>query len=582
MKRLAFAVLLFFTSITPSFAQFGFGGPDAGPKATIEGALHKRTGDEVEGTIVATIADGWHVNSNAPTEEFAIPTVLELDPATAELIEAHYPTHAMKAFEFSGGKELAVYDGRFEIPFRAKLKPGATKIGATLKYQACSDRVCLPPNEAKTDIDPSVVTAAPGRQTPAEAAGATQAGATPNFTSLTAAPKNVPQDRLARTFASSGLPLTLGILFLGGLALNLTPCVFPLIPITLGFFAMQSDGRRSRRFALSAMYVLGIVITYSALGMLAALGGKMFGAWLQLPAVLIGFALLMLVLASSMFGAFEIQPPRWIANRSQGRAGLTGALAMGLVIGIVAAPCVGPVVISLVTLVAHLGDPVIGAVMFAALAFGLGFPYLVMLNALPRPGEWMVTVKKAMGFVLIAMAFYFLRPLIGDDAMRYGIAASLLVGATFLLAARKQGARALRLAVGIVLLVSGVAFALPKKEMPGVKWAKYDEKTIAAARAQGKPVVIDFAADWCLPCKELDHKTFTDPRVMAELDRFVRVKADLTVAEDANTQKLTKQYQIVGVPTILFLDSQGKEVTEARLFGFEPPDKFLQRPKQVK
>lgn len=578
MKRLAFAVLLFLTAVTPSFAQIGFGAPDAGPKATIEGSLHKRTGDEVEGTIVATIADGWHVNSNTPTEEFAIPTVLTLDPATAELIEAKYPAHAMKAFEFSGGKELAVYDGKFHIPFRAKLKAGATKIAATLKYQACSDRVCLPPNDATTEIDASVLTAAPGGQTPAQAGGAT-----PNFTPLSAAPKNaVPQDRLARTFASSGLPLTLGLLFLGGLALNLTPCVFPLIPITLGFFAMQSDGRRSRRLALSSMYVLGIVITYSALGVLAALGGKMFGAWLQLPAVLIGFALLMLVLASSMFGAFEIQPPRWIANRSQGRAGLTGALAMGLVIGIVAAPCVGPVVISLVTLVAQLGDPVVGGVMFAALAFGLGFPYLVMLNALPRPGEWMVTVKRAMGFVLIAMAFYFLRPLIGDDAMRYGIAASLLVGATFLFVARGQGARALRFAVAIVLLVSGVAFALPKKEVPGVKWAKYDEKAIAAARAQGKPVVIDFAADWCLPCKELDAKTFTDPRVIAELDRFVRVKADLTMAEDANTQKLTKQYAIVGVPMIVFLDSQGQEVADARLFGFEPPDKFLQRPKQVK
>ncbi|HYH10184.1 MAG TPA: cytochrome c biogenesis protein CcdA [Thermoanaerobaculia bacterium] len=568
MKRIAFAILLFAGSLTPSFAQFGSFGGDTTPKATVEGSLSKRTGDEVEGTVLVTIADGWHVNSNKPTEEFAIATELKLDETTAELLAVNYPPDAMKAFEFSGGKEISVFDGKFPVHFKAKLKAGATKIGATLRYQACSDRVCLPPRDATTDIALAVSAAAP----PASA----------NFTPLSAAPKNVPQDRLARTFASSGLPLTLGILFLGGLALNLTPCVFPLIPITLGFFAMQSDGRRSRRLALSSMYVLGIVITYSALGVLAALGGKMFGAWLQLPSVLIGFALLMLVLASSMFGAFEIQPPRWIANRSQGRAGLTGALAMGLVIGIVAAPCVGPVVISLVTLVAHLGDPVTGGVMFAALAFGLGFPYLVMLNALPRPGEWMVTVKKGMGFVLIAMAFYFLRPLIGDDVMRYGIAASLLIGAAFLLVSRAQGARVMRLAVGILLLVSGVAFALPKKELPGVQWDKYDEKAVAEARAAGKPVVIDFAADWCLPCKELDEKTFTDPRVIAEMNRFVRVKADLTVAEDANTKKLTEQYAIAGVPTILFIDAQGNEVAPARLVGFEPPDKFLQRPKQVK
>ena len=577
MRRFASAVLLFLASAVPASAQLGFPGADALPKATIEGSLQQRSGDEVQGTIVATIAEGWHVNSNKPLEEFAIPTVLELDPATAELIEASYPPHQMKAFEFTGGSQLAVYDGTFNIGFRAKLKPGATKITANLRFQACSDKVCLPPNTATADIDVTKTVAAPA------GTGAAAAPSAAAFTPLSAAPKDaVPQDRLSRTFASRGLPLTLGLLFLGGLALNLTPCVFPLIPITLGFFAMQSDGRRARRFALSLMYVVGIVITYSTLGVLAALGGKMFGAWLQLPAVLIGFALLMLVLASSMFGAFEIQVPRFIANRSQGRAGLLGALSMGLVIGIVAAPCVGPIVISLVTLVAQIGQPVLGGVMFAALAFGLGFPYLVMLNALPRPGEWMVTVKKGMGFVLIAMAIYFLQPLIGDVYYQYGVAAALLIGALFLFVSRANGARELRLAVAIMLLVAGVAFAIPRKEGTGVEWTKYDASALAAARASGKPVVIDFYADWCLPCKELDQKTFNDPQVISELDRFVRIKADLTASEDAMTKALTRQYAIVGVPTIVFLDRDGTESKAVRLTGFEPPEDFLQRARQVK
>lgn len=584
MSRLTLSVLLLLAT-TPSFAQLGFPGGDSTPKATIEGTIQTRTGDEVEGTIVATIAEGWHVNSNTPTEEFAIPTVLELDPVAAQLIEAKYPPHAMKAFEFSGGKELAVYDGKFAIRFRARVVGGAKRMTASLRYQACSDRVCLPPNTATADIDVTKTTAAAATTTSAPASpDASAGGASTSFTPLSAAPKGTaaaPRDRLAQTFASSGLPLTLGILFLGGLALNLTPCVFPLIPITLGFFAMQSDGRRSRRLALSSMYVLGIVVTYSVIGVLAALSGKMIGAWLQLPAVLIAFALLMLILASSMFGAFEIQPPRWIANRSQGRAGALGALTMGLAIGIVAAPCVGPVVISLVTLVAQIGDPVIGGVMFASLAFGLGFPYLVMLNALPRPGEWMVTVKKGMGFVLIAMAFYFLRPLIGDDPFRYGVAASLLIGALFLLVSRVKGASVLRYGIAVALLVAGVAFAIPPKAEAGVQWEKYDAKKIAA-RANGKPVVIDFYADWCLPCKELDHKTFTDANVISELDRFVRVKADLTAPDADFTKELTKRYAIVGVPTILFLDASGNEVAEARLTGYEPPDEFLQRAQRVK
>jgi len=582
MNRLAFAVLTFLFAVPSSFAQIGFSGADAGPKATIEGSLQKRAGDEVEGTIVATIADGWHVNSNTPSEEFAIPTVLEIDPATAELIgQPGYPAHTMKAFEFTGGKELAVYDGKFSISFRAKLKPGATKIGAILRYQACSDKVCLPPNRATADIDASKIVA-------------TAPAASGNFTPLTEAPKGAQAKKsllssdVKGTLASRGLPLTLLAIFVLGLALNLTPCVYPLIPITIGYFSQQSGASRGRRVALSSLYVLGIAITYSALGVFSALSGKLFGAWLQHPGVLIFFALLMLVMASSMFGAFELTVPQFVSRRSGGQAGLAGALTMGLLIGIVAAPCVGPFVISLIALVSSLQSPMLGFLMFFVLAIGLGLPYLFLgifsssATALPRSGMWMVQVKKAMGFILIAMAFYFLRPLIGDLAFQYGVAASLLVGSAFVLFARAQGAKVWRIGIGVLLLVAGVAFAVPRKHEAGVQWEKYDASKLAAARAAGKPVVIDFYADWCLPCKELDHKTFSDDRVVQELDRFVRLKADLTAAEDANTVALTKQYAIVGVPTILWIDASGNEAASARLTGFEPVDAFLQRAQSVK
>ncbi|HET8797139.1 MAG TPA: thioredoxin family protein, partial [Thermoanaerobaculia bacterium] len=308
----------------------------------------------------------------------------------------------------------------------------------------------------------------------------------------------------------------------------------------------------------------------------------------QHPAVLMFFAALMLVMASSMFGLFEIQVPQFITKHSGGQSGVLGALTMGLLIGIVAAPCVGPFVISLIALVSSLQSPFLGFLMFFVLALGLGLPYLLLgifssgISAIPRSGMWMLQVKKAMGFILIAMAFYFLRPLIGELAFQYGVAASLLVGAAFLFLSKSEGAHVWRIAIAVLLLVAGVAFAIPRKQHAGVKWTPYDAKAIDAARAAGKPVVIDFYADWCLPCKELDEKTFTDAKVIAELDRFVRVKADLTVPSDATTAALTKQYAIAGVPTIVFLDAQGKEVSDARLTGFEPPADFLRRVQQVK
>jgi thiol:disulfide interchange protein DsbD len=583
MRSRFLASLLLFVAAVGS-AQFSFDGTgDNLPKVTIAGSVAKTSGDVVEGVVTATIAAGWHINSSKPLDEFAIPTSLTLDAATADLLKAEYPQHKLQSFSFSGGRQIAVYEGTIRIPFSAKLKTNATVVRATVRYQACNDSVCLPPKNATADISLSGAPPTPAASAKENAAGVGGAPQGAGFVALTDAPKNyVPQDRLARTFASSGLPLTLALLFIGGLALNLTPCVLPLIPITLGFFAMQSDGRRSRRFALSAMYVLGLVIMYSALGVLAALGGKMFGAWLQLPAVLVGFSLLMLVLASSMFGAFEIQPPRWIANRSQGRAGLVGALSMGLVVGIVAAPCVGPVVISLLTLVAAIGKPVIGGLMFAALAFGLGFPYLALLNAMPKPGEWMVQVKKAMGFVLVAMAFYFLRPLTGDGIFKWGVAASLLIGAAFLFASRGVAGRAMRLACASLLLIAGAAFALPTKRGAEVRWDKYDAKALKAASVARKPVVIDFYADWCLPCKELDANTFSDATVARELNRFIRVKADLTLADDPKTQALAKQYAIVGVPAIIFLDETGKEIRELRLNQYENPEKFLARIRQIR
>jgi len=567
---------------TPAFAQLSFGGGASSipgqDLVKLTGSVSQRDGALVHGVVTATILSGWHINSNKPLDDFVIPSALSFDAATADLVSAEYPPHTVRSFTFSGTQKLAVYEGTIRIPFTATLKSGNT-INGKLHYQACNDTVCLPPRDAEITIDATAVTggaaAPPATTTPAPSAGFTPLSAAP--TGPAAAAGN---DQLSATYAAHGLPLTLLILFLGGLALNLTPCVFPMIPITVGFFAMQSDGRRSRRFALSLSYVVGIVITYSVLGVFAALSGRMFGSWLQSPAVLIGFAVLMLILASSMFGVWEFRVPQFIANRSAGRAGVAGALTMGLFVGIVAAPCVGPVVVALFTLVAAIAKPVVGIAMFATLAFGLGFPYLIALNAMPKPGEWMVQVKKAMGFVLIGMAFYFLRAVIGETGFRIGVAASLLIGAIFLFASRGPRGRIMRLACATILLVAGVAFAIPPRKGVAVQWKKYDAAAVTASA--GKPVVIDFFATWCIPCKELDEKTFSDAGVAKDLNRFTRIKADLTNNQDPLVQELTKRYSIVGVPTVVFIDSSGHEQQTLRLTGFEKPEQFLVRIQQVK
>jgi thioredoxin:protein disulfide reductase len=586
-RLLPAALIVTLTALNPAanaalLPGFGFGMPDQhGELVTMTLSVEKaeyEPGEQVQGEVEVRIDPEWHINSARPIEDFAIPTKLTLSSPALENVEITYPQHIEKAFEFAGGGTLAVYYGTIRIPFRAVRTGSADRsVTASLRYQACNDNVCLPPRDLTMS------------QQLGDRLMSAEAGSGSGFVPLSEAPANGGSTSLfggdlQSTLLARGLPLTLLVIFVLGLALNLTPCIYPLIPITLAFFTSQAAGKRSTRAGLAAIYVLGIAITYSALGVFSAITGRIFGSWLQHGFVLVFFALLMVVLASSMFGLFDIRVPGFIANRAGARGGLFGALTMGLLAGVVAAPCVGPFIISLIALVSQLGSIGLGSLMFFVLALGLGLPYLFLgifsssVTSIPRSGPWLVQIKKAIGFVLIAVAFYFLRPLTGDDIYYWGVALSLISGAIFLVARPVMGGgKTVQYITAVLLLTAGLYTILSRNTDPSIEWVPYDEQLLSVALAEGRPVIIDFFADWCAPCKELDARTFRHAEVRAESERFVRMKADLTRTAAPETQVLTDRFRIVGVPTVVLLDSSGSEVEPLRLTGFEDGDRFLQR-----
>jgi thioredoxin:protein disulfide reductase len=549
--------------------------------------------------LIADIKPGWHVNSHTPKEDYLIPTQVAVKPSPGLIFQpAAYPKQLEKKFAFSE-QPLVVYEGR--TPFRidgrvdAAAAPGPRTLTATLEYQPCNDQQCLPPTKiqatlaievagagsgatpANTDVFAPPSGPAAGAAPPKADAGAPPtddgSGFGPGSTALRQkwAVQGVPTilflgpegtelgervigfeppapflkklrggaARAEGGLAGKSLPLLLGLVFVSGLALNLTPCVYPLIPITIGFFSRQSAGKSGKTFGLALAYVLGMSVTYSALGVFAALSGSLFGAWLQKPVVLLVIAAIVVALALSMFGLFEIQVPHFITDRTGSKAGTLGALTMGLFVGFVAAPCIGPFVLSLLTYVAAKGSAAFGFGLFFTLAMGLGLPYLVLgtasgsLEKLPRSGEWMTAVRKVFGFALLALAVYFVRSLLKERVYEVLIAIPLVVGGAYFLFFEKTGAglgwfKAVKGAAALGLLFAGAVFAIPQAKVQGLAFAPYSDAALAAARAGGKHVLIDFYADWCLPCKELDHKTFTDPKVIEALKGWVLLKADLT------------------------------------------------------
>jgi thiol:disulfide interchange protein DsbD len=365
-------------------------------------------------------------------------------------------------------------------------------------------------------------------------------------------------------------------MFVGGFLTSLTPCVYPLIPITVSLFgARGEDVPRSRAMTLAACYVGGIGVMYAALGVGFALAGKAFGTFMANPWVIVPIAVVFVAMAASMFGAFELNLPPALAQRlsSVGGKGFGGAFAMGLVGGIIAAPCTGPTLVSALTFVATTRSVAVGGSLLFTYALGMGvlfFAIAAFAIALPKSGAWMEAVKSIFGIVMLVAALYFLRNVV-PALMHYGhptprflainvsiALAGLALGAVHL-SFHDGAAKVARKTVGVALLVAGlfggIAWMLTPKPLA---WVYGEKAGVAAARAAHKPAVLDFYADWCIPCKEMDVKTFA--RVADELSRFELVKVDCTNDDDPVVVETVKRYDAQTRPTIIVLDSDGKLV----------------------
>lgn len=403
------------------------------------------------------------------------------------------------------------------------------------------------------------------------------------------------------------------VLFLAGILTSLTPCVYPLIPITVSVFGARKAENRARSMALSATYVMGIAAMYSGLGLFAALSGRAFGTALSSPWVVALLALFLAALAASMFGAFELNVPPAIQAKLHGvkGAGFASAFGMGCVAGLVAAPCTGPVLAGVLAFVATKRSAVLGFWMLFTYALGVGVLFFVIGATsvkLPRSGAWMDTVKSVLGVALVAAAVALVLPLLPQPrGLPFTAGVVAAVAGVLAFAAVAAGAlslsfhgllqeRLLKAGTLVVLLFAiglrfgwwGVPEAAKGAAPVEISWLHDEKAALERVRATGKPLLIDFSAAWCAACKELDLHTWIDPMVKQEVaEKFVPLKIDATDETDEVT-RLEQKYGIQGLPTVLLVAC--KEPAPAcavpqdgpgRVTGFLAPPEMLERLRKV-
>lgn len=556
----------------------------------------------------------------APTFHIQINDFLELyAPADAPLSIGPW-----MATELPTWHEEQVIAGRtilkFPITLAADAPPGPLEITLGFGYQGCVEEptyACYPPGEVAIPLRIEVLPAGTEGQLSSAEIFATDEGAlAPAGGTSAAAPGEAPGesgDLAARIegLLASGSILVFVLVLVGGILGAFTPCVLPMIPITISIIGGFARGR-VHGFILSVLFVLGIAITYSVLGIVSASAGSFFGAVMQSTAVMVVIAAVFAAMGASMLGAFDIALPSSVQSKiSAGsqRGGMIGAVIMGMVTGVVASPCVGPVLVVLLTFVAQTGNVAFGFWLLFTFAIGLGLPFLVLgTTAAAIVGPWMSKVKYIFGIVLIAMAIFYVRGLLGPQMTRlitgiYLVLVGVFVGALTPLPAEPTRSRLFGKGIGILVFLSGTVLFLlwlalvtgaPKimglgssghlgaagvggpglvAAHPGPAWKINDELALEDARELGKPAVQDFYADWCGACVELDEKTWIDPAIIEESKRFVNVKMDFTKGGGDFQKEALARYQVKGMPTVIFYDSQGNEAT--RFVGFKSPDQVL-------
>lgn len=521
------------------------------------------------------------------------------EPATVLLGAPVLPKGKEKVDDTFGRVEVYYREAVIRLPVERN-SSGPLPLTLTLTSQGCADAgVCYPPHRQTLTVelpDPGV-TAAPADTAVNAGAGADESG------------------QIARWLGEANYFWACAAFFGFGLLLSLTPCVFPMIPILSGIIvgAKRGDQRISplRGLSLSAAYVFGMATVYAAVGVAAGLSGSLLFTTLQTPWVVGAFALVFVALAASMFGLYELQLPARLQSRFSEQAGrqhagsLIGVGLMGAISALIAGPCVAAPLAGALLYIGQTGDAVLGGAALFCLALGMGAPLLAVGASagtlLPRSGPWMDAVKTAFGFVMLATALSFVSPFL-PIAVQMGLWSILLIVPAILLRAidplpaHTGTPRRLFKAIGILLLLAGSAemigafsgaqdplrpLAGLRQEAPAATGTPLSFTHIrsltdldAQLKSAGTPVMLDFYADWCVSCKEMERYTFTDPRVRQALAGWTLLQADVT-ANTPDDQALLARFRLFGPPGILFFNAAGRQVDGVRVVGFQNAERFL-------